>query len=63
VGRHWASAQPHLLATEPHGLVFPRESGAARPIGATLKEEALRRSKRCKRADRAQRLRFGFRFL
>ena len=27
-----------LLAIEPHGLVFPRESGAARLIGAALKE-------------------------
>ncbi|MBX9841342.1 MAG: helix-turn-helix domain-containing protein [Xanthobacteraceae bacterium] len=27
-----------LLATEPHGLVFPRESGAARLIGAALQE-------------------------
>jgi AraC-like DNA-binding protein len=27
-----------LLAVEPHGLVFPRENGAARLIGAALKE-------------------------
>src|SRR4051812_43969275 len=27
-----------LLAIEPHGLIFPRESGAARLIGAALKE-------------------------
>jgi AraC-like DNA-binding protein len=27
-----------LLAIEPHGLVFPRESGAARLIGAAMKE-------------------------
>ena len=27
-----------LLALEPHGLVFPRESGAARLIGAALQE-------------------------
>lgn len=27
-----------LLATEPHGLVFPRESGAARLIGAAMQE-------------------------
>jgi AraC-like DNA-binding protein len=27
-----------LLAVEPHGLIFPRESGAARLIGAALKE-------------------------
>ena len=27
-----------LLAIEPHGLVFPRESGAARLIGAAMQE-------------------------
>ena len=27
-----------LLAIEPHGLIFPHESGAARLIGAALKE-------------------------
>jgi len=27
-----------LLAIEPHGLIFPRESGAARLIGAAMKE-------------------------
>src|SRR5262249_50614655 len=27
-----------LLALEPHGLIFPRESGAARLIGAAMRE-------------------------
>ena len=33
-----ASSAPALLAMEPHGLVFPCGSGAARLIGATLRE-------------------------
>ena len=32
------SAPAALLALEPHGLVFPRESGAARLIGAAIQE-------------------------
>jgi AraC-like DNA-binding protein len=33
-----ASVPAALLAVEPHGLVFPRESGAARLIGAAMQE-------------------------
>jgi AraC-like DNA-binding protein len=36
LAREWAPAA--LLALEPHGLVFPRGSGAARLIGAAMRE-------------------------